>query len=302
MTTHEDNAIPAPSTEGAPPGLASVWRDGTLHTRLILVGILALFIPVVWEAGQLWIAYDTNAHGFIILPLSACLLWIQRDAIKRARVQPTAWGFVPLAIGLILETISYLLRIRFVAMLALVPVLAGLILILHGKNLWRVAQFPVCFLALAAPVPGILLGPIINWIQRISSTGGSVTMHGIGYAIIQRGNVIEIPGMALEVAEVCSGFHKLLALVTFALVYGYVFDISIGKRMLLVAAAVPIAVMANVVRVCALIAVSSAGGPRALHIAHDWAEVFVLIVAFFIFVTLGRYMGCKTLRFTRSSV
>jgi exosortase len=122
-------------------------------------------------------------------------------------------------------------------------------------------------------------------------------MSALGFTVLQNGNLIEIPGMTLEVAEVCSGFRKLIALGAFSLLYGYLFDIAPWKRAVLFLAAFPIALMANVIRISALIAVSSMWGEKALHIAHDWAEVFVLVIAFALYLLLGKGIGCKNLRF-----
>src|SRR5258708_29077950 len=137
--------------------------------ELGLVGGWLLCAEVLWEAADLWFRYDPYSHGFFILPVTAALLWMGRAPIKAAVVRPTLWGIFPLILGLLMETSGYLLRIRFAATLSLIPVLAGLVLLLHGRDLWRNVRFHVWFLAFAAPIPGMLLTPSSNWIQHLSS-------------------------------------------------------------------------------------------------------------------------------------
>jgi exosortase len=295
---HDDSIS---SAQVSPPGIKQILARAGSWPRPVLLtvfALLALFAPVLWEAGEMWWKYEDYAHGFFIVPLSLALVWLQRGEIQKARPAPSVWGVVPLALGLALETLGYLLRVKFVATIALIPVLYGVVLLLHGKDLWRIVRFSVFFLFFAAPIPGALLAAPSNWVQSASSTGASILMKAIGYPIIQTGNLIEIPGMTLEVADVCSGFKKLTAFLAFSLLYGYFFSIGWGKRLALFVAAVPIALAANIIRVSGLIMVAHAGGQRALNTAHDWAEIFVLIVAFFIFVFFGKLIGCKTPRFS----
>jgi exosortase len=177
-------------------------------------------------------------------------------------------------------------------------VLAGAILALHGVELWNVARFAVCYLFWAGPLPSFFYAPISQWVQNLSTRGAAEVMMSLGYTLLRQGNQIQIPGYALEVADACSGFKKLIALVAFALLYGYLFPINMARRVILVCCAVPIALLANVLRVSALIAVFSAGGLTALHHAHDIAEMCALIFSFVLFVTIGRMLGCTTARFS----
>src|SRR5262249_44232359 len=97
-----------------------------------------------------------------------------------------------------------------------------------------------------------------------------------------------------------SGYKKTISLLAFSFLYGYMFAISPGKRLFLAAVSVPIALFANIVRISALAIVTSSGGYNALHAVHDWAEKSVLVLAFVMFVGVGKLIGCKTLRFFSS--
>ena len=70
-----------------------------------------------------------------------------------------------------------------------------------------------------------------------------------GVPILREGNVIHLPSMALEVAEACSGIRSLMSLVTLAIIYGYLMEKRLWLRWLLAVASVPIAVLANSVRI-----------------------------------------------------
>lgn len=273
--------------------LAASWA-----VKVFAIAVTALYVPVLIDAARIWMKDENQAHGFFIIPIVLFLLWMLRDSIREARPAPSAWGVPLLAFGLLLETSSYLLGIKWFPMLSLIPVLAGAILALHGTNLWRVVAFPVLFLFFAAPLPDAVTLPLSAQIQRASTTGAVVMMRGMGYTLLQTGNRIDTPNVSVEVAEVCSGFKKLTALVAFSFLYGFMFEAALWKRVLLVLAAYPIALFANVVRICGLIVIGDAGGEAALHAAHDWAELAVLVISFGLFVLLGKVLGCRKLRFS----
>lgn len=266
--------------------------------KLFALALVTLYAPVVAEVSAVWLKDDSQAHGLFIFPVALFLIWALRHEIRLAPRSPSAWGLAPLAFGLLLETGSYLLRIKFLPMISLVPVLAGGILILHGRELWKVVRFVVLFLIFAAPMPDIVTRPTSMHVQGVSTTGAVTVMGALGYPLIQTGNRIDTPTVSVEVAEVCSGFKKLTALAAFAFLYGFVFRIGWGARALLVLAAYPVALLANIIRISVLIGIGASWGMGALHIAHDWAEIAVLVLSFGIFVALGKLAGCRTLRFS----
>ncbi len=264
---------------------------------LCLVALLLIYVPEVWATAAWWFGREQNAHGMFVFPIAIWLLWMQREQILQAVPRPTAWGLLPLALGLLMQIAGHLLDFKFLGMVSLIPVIAGCVLFWHGPNLWRVVQFPVCFLFFAAKIPVAWLNAPAAWVQHCSVVGAATIMKTLGYPLFRSGNIIELPGVALEVVEACSGFRKLTALILFATLYGYLYPISLRKRVFLILMVAPIAVLANIVRVCGLIAAAWAGGPRALTIAHDWAELAVLVLAFAFTVLLGKHIGCAVPKF-----
>jgi len=71
----------------------------------------------------------------------------------------------------------------------------------------------------------------------------------MGVPVLREGNVIQLPSMLLEVAEACSGIRSLMSLVALAVIYGYFLEPKVYRRILLALGAVPIAVVANSLRV-----------------------------------------------------
>ena len=274
----------------------------TLTTRwpalLFAVGVLALYAPTLIDAAQQWMTNDNYSHGVFIFPLCAFLLWLRRDDLRRATIRPSAWGLPLLGAGVLLQSFSYLLQVNYVGMWSLALTLAGGVLMVFGPALLRLVRFPLMFSLLANPLPHSLLAGMTVWIQSASTVGAADLMSLLGFTLVRTGNVIQVPGAVLEVAQACSGFHKFLSLSAFTILYGYLFTADNRVRLLLLASVLPIALLANILRISGLIAVAGSGGLTALHTAHDMAEYLAIILAFGLLALLGRSLHCRTLRFS----
>ena len=269
-----------------------VW-PGAMYA--FLAGVALVYAPIIWDAAHQWMTNDNYAHGIFIFPVSLFLLWMRKDQIQAAERWPQAWGLLLIAAGLVGAMASYLLQIKYIGMWSLLPTLAGGILALHGPQLWKTVQFSVWFLLFAAPIPNSFLGPLTGQIQWWSTTGAEMIMTTLGYPVVQHANVLQVPGATLEVATACSGFHKLISLLAFAAIYGHLFLDSTWKRILLLAMAVPIALLVNVLRISSLVAAAIYGGLPGLHALHDPAEYAAIGLSFVFFVLVGKKIGCNSI-------
>ena len=99
------------------------------------------------------------------------------------------------------------------------------------------------------PIPSILFNQITFPLQLLASQVSAIVLPVLGVPILREGNVINLPAMALEVADACSGIRSLMSLVTLAIIYGYLLEKRLWVRWVLALASVPIAVAANSVRI-----------------------------------------------------
>lgn len=221
------------------------------YWQLGLLGVLTagLYWPVLEHlAGQWW--KDPNfSHGFFVPLFSAFVIWQERARLERLEPKPSWSGLVIMAFGMCSLIVGQMGAELFLARLSLLIVLAGLTVLFCGWTFFRALLFPWAFLFLMIPMPAIIFNQITFPLQLLASRVSAAILPLFGVPILREGNVINLPSMALEVAEACSGIRSLMSLVTLSIIYGYLLEKRLWVRYLLAVASIPIAVAANSVRI-----------------------------------------------------
>lgn len=199
-------------------------------------------------AGQWW--NDPNfSHGFFVPLFSAFVLWQNRGQLMRIPLRPSWSGLLLLAFAMCVLIVGQMGAELFLARSSLLLTLAGLVVLFLGWSFFWATFFPWAFLILMIPIPSIIFNQITFPLQLLASKVAATILPWFGVPILREGNVINLPSMALEVAEACSGIRSLMSLVALAIIYGYLMEKRIWVRWVLALASVPIAVAANSVRI-----------------------------------------------------
>jgi exosortase len=239
-----------------PPAAPTAYPTGDLRSAIPFwqIAILsALLLWLYWSTlghliGQWW--SDPNfSHGFFVPLFSAFIVWQERGRWTRISPRP-AWSGLPIvALALCVLVVGQMGAELFFSRSSLLLTLAGLIVLFLGWRFFRATLFPWAFLLLMIPIPVIIFNQITFPLQLQASKVAAFVLPLFGVPILREGNVINLPSMALEVAEACSGIRSLMSLVTLAIIYGYLMEKRLWVRWVLALASVPIAIVANSVRI-----------------------------------------------------
>ena len=210
---------------------------------------VAIYAPILYYMALHWYGVEDYSHGFLIAPLAAYFAWERQPQLRRARIEPSWWGLAPLALSSLTLAIGRLgvelmnMRISFVF------ALIGLVLLLFGRQVFRVLAFPLCFLFLMVPLPNSLLLPIAFPLQLVAADWAVNLLYYLHIPALREGNIIHLPNATLFVEVACSGLRSLMALITLGVVFAYFFRKSSGERVVIVLSAIPIAIAVNALRV-----------------------------------------------------
>jgi exosortase len=257
----------------------------TLSALLVLLyGRVVLALAVDW-----WT--DSNAsHGLIVPFVCAWIIWRQRDRIASARVEPNWWGIAIILAGVAVFLAGVFGAEVFLSRVSLLILLAGLAVQLRGWPFFRTLLFPWALLFLTIPLPAIILNEIAFPLQLLASRLASSLLEFFGVPVLLLGNVIQLPSITLDVVEACSGLRSLVSLITLAVIYGYLFESSMWRRCLLVAIAIPVAVLANGVRIMGSGLLGQYWDPQKaegfFHLFSGWLVFLVSLLFLFLFHAL----------------
>jgi exosortase len=211
--------------------------------------LLWLYAPILWRLVLQWRDDQNYSHGFFVPAFALYVLWQDKARLSSLPIKPAWSGLALLIVALGILTAGVLGAELFLARFSFLLALGGLLVLIYGWNHLRAAVFPWLFLVLMIPIPSIIFNQITFPLQFLASKIAAVTLPVLGVPVLREGNVIQLPAMALEVAEACSGIRSLMSLVTLSIIYGYMLEPRIWIRVLLALGAIPIAVLANSSRI-----------------------------------------------------
>jgi exosortase D (VPLPA-CTERM-specific) len=240
----------------APPiricATATVWR---LPWPLVLVAVVAGLLSVLpfWDGlvqmWQFWIDFPEYSHCLLIPPIAAFLIWQRKDRLQRVAFTGSWWGVALLLLGGALLMVGQLATVYTLVQYAYLITLYGLTLSFLGWPAFRLIAIPLLILWFMIPLPAFLLFNLSAELQLLSSQLGVYVIRLFGISVFLEGNVIDLGGYKLQVAEACSGLRYLFPLMTLGFLMAYFYKGAGWKRIVLFLSSMPITVIMNSIRV-----------------------------------------------------
>jgi exosortase len=258
-----------------------------------------VFAPALRELAGVWSSVDYYSHGFLV-PLVAGLVALGLARSNRALARHRdARGAVLLALALVGALLGALSSSASAQGLALVAAIAGAVWYLRGTAWLRVLAFPISYLVFMVPLPPAWLSPVIVQLLLFVTAGAVWALGVIGLPVLREGNVLTLAGgETLFVAEACSGLTSLVTLTPIAVLVAYLAPVASRWKLLLVALIVPIAMLANMVRVVGTALGASRWGARAVtdDPAHTLVGLGVYALACVLLLAIARMLPRDTSR------
>lgn len=178
-----------------------------------------------------------------------------------------------IAVGLIFRLVFGYYGLDVPGMYTFVPLATGAVWYFAEAGAWRRLLPAAILLFFMFPLPfsveQAVLGPLQTWAAK----SGTYALQTLGLeASSEGGNFIRLGDFRLGVVEQCSGLRMATVLTALVLMYVFLVRIPLWQSVVLVAAAVPIAVAVNFLRITVTgVLYVYAGRELAEHVFHDWA-------------------------------
>jgi len=271
------------AAQGASPVLAKT-------DLFVLLGLAAMLGLCYWKTivftANIVVNSDDMAHGLFAPLICGYILWQDRDVVFRLGGKGNFWAIPLLVVAALLGIVTALGGSTTLNRVALILSLFGVFLLIGGWQAAKKAAFPVGLLFFTFPIPAVLYGEITQPLQIIASVLSERSLEALGYTVFREGNVIQLPGHTLSVAEACSGLRSLITLAFFTIVYAYFFETKLWRHIVLAIFTIPAAMLLNVARVTitgVLVQISPVYTHGTYHDVLGWTcfiVAFGLVLAF----------------------
>lgn len=282
------------------PGIETQVSENNLNNRaeriwllVILVAALALYFRTMAYCWTAWHKETQYSLAFMVPFVSGYFLWAKWPHVLQAKKAPSSWGLVLILAALVMHLGGVVLDISGPSSLSMLVYLIGSCIYFHGFNLVKVLSFPLAYLVFAIPVPGGVTDLVGFPLQLYASGSTAAILRAIGMEVTRTGVNLSVPGFDFQVAEACSGMSSLVALVGVTAVFAYMTKLPTGQKWLLFLLAVPIALVANIIRITTIALVGYNWGPdAATGLYHDWSSPILFLVAILVLFFINWGLEC----------
>jgi exosortase len=249
---------------------------------VVLVGVLVfLYAKLIAYCFTQWLKPDYS-HGFLVPLFSVFLAWYWRAWAPNRLRWPEPWGLAFIGGGILLYIGVEKLNVgkEWLQGLSLVLNLCGVALLLGGWNVLRWLAPSIAFLLFMFPLP-FRIEHALGWeLQKIAAMASEFVLQTVGYPTYREGVVLHVKDHALEVERACSGLSMLLTFAALSTGMALVVQRPWPDRALILVSAVPVAVLANVIRIALTGILYNEGGKElGDRLFHDFAGWLMMPIA-----------------------
>jgi len=269
-----------------------VTSRASFKVGIVVAALVLLYFRVLQGLISDWIHLPDFSHGFLIPMVSFYFLYERRKPLSVLSPSGTWAGLPLLVFGVVLLLLGNLATEYFTMRFSILVVLGGVLLTLLGKEFLKALLFPLAFLIFMIPIPSVLLDRVTFPMQLFASKVAGGFLYFIDIPALREGNIILLANTSLEVAEACSGIRSLISLLALSVVFAYLSQKTVLKRVLLVLSTFPIAILSNAARVTGTGILAHHYGDRvAQGFFHGFSGWILFVVAFVCLFVFGAVLS-----------
>ncbi|MDQ3439950.1 MAG: exosortase/archaeosortase family protein, partial [Planctomycetota bacterium] len=304
LTPTSSFAYTAPGGGGhtAPAGEAEPLYAGLKPETWLKIGtIAALFAAVFWpNLRRLWdktnpIYGEPNwGHAVCVPIIGLYFLYANRDELLRQPVK-TRWEGLLIMLGGILfyGWAIWPGQNDFFKDFGMVVALFGLVLLLTGWSVMKIAWFPIAYLVCMIPWPSLFYSRLASPLQALAASVSVGVLRFTGVDALNTGTKIRMMPFTpqervLNVAEACAGLRSLMTFITVAAAVAFLSNRPLWQKIIITVSAIPIAIACNVMRVAGQGLLDYyVSHELSEGFAHQFAGIVMLVPAFFLILLVG---------------
>lgn len=302
------NGNPEQSRKNFWQDTAECWRR--LPNKLFFFALLAAWLMLFQFCGNSILGYvhtssifswlyeiyntsgsaEDSGHGDFIPFLVVGIFWWKRKDLLAQPLQLWPPAIFILAAALLLHIFGFAIQQPLFSVVALFIGIYGLMGLAWGRAWLRHSHYPFLLFVFSIPLAGHL-NFILFPLRMAATCLAEVASHLVGIGVIRYGTQLMDPSgnYGYDVQAACGGMRSLVAIVLLATIYAFAIFRSPAKRIVLIASAIPFAVLGNVFRLFAIIVAASIGGQSAGNYVHEGGPGGILSLLPYVPAILGMF-------------
>jgi exosortase A len=261
---------------------ASAWRPASL----VLSAAFALLLTLYWDTAasmvSIWYRSETFAHAFLVPPISAWLIWRQRQELAALTPRPEPWLLLPLFAAAMLWMAADLVLVNAASHLAFVALIVLLVPAFLGLHVAWTILFPLLFLFFAVPIGEFMTQPMMDWTADFTVA----TLRLSGIPVYREGLQFVIPSGSWSVVEACSGVRYLIASFMVGTLFAYLNFTSWKRRLAFMLVSIAVPIVANWLRAYGIVMLGHLSGNTIAvgvdHLIYGWVFFGIVVTAMFL--------------------
>ncbi|CAM8643118.1 exosortase_2, exosortase B [Comamonadaceae bacterium] len=274
---------------------------------MLFVGFGAVFLPTFVDLFRTLWSTDQNAHGPIVLVVAVWFFYFKAKGIveageftpKPAKVA----GSLTILLGLLMYVAGRSQSVYVLEVGAIVPLLAGCVLIYFGTAICKRLWFAFFFLCFMIPLPGSVVDALTQPMKIAVSYATEHILYWLGYPIARNGVILMVGQYQLLVADACAGLNSLFTLEALGLLYMNVMrHESPARNTILAILIVPISMSSNVIRVIILALVTYHFGDEVGQgFVHGFSGMVLFVTALMLIIGVDSLLRAGVNRVNRTA-
>ena len=257
-----------------------------VEVTLLLLGGWAYW-PALREILQTWNSNPDYSHGFLVVPIALVFLWVGRHRRPDPQ-QGVCW--LGLALLAAAGGLRYAAGRFYLPELDgwSIPVwLGGIVLLFHGRRFFVWALPALGFLWFATPLPGSIEILLSTPLQHLAAVVSSWILQLFGQPAIAEGTTILLDQHVLDIERACSGLRMFYGIFALAVAWMVLARLRGWTALVVLVAAVPVALSANILRIFATgLLLQSVSDEAAARFSHDFAGYLMIPLGVVMFALL----------------
>jgi len=264
---------------------------------LIFSTMLLGFAWLLFDAGLLliWIEDEEYGHGLMVIAVLAYVLYRNKESLMTGQAAPSWFGMLAVTAALVVFLLGELSGIAPIRMYSIWMFALAATFSIGGWPLFRKLLVPLLIIFLLIPLPNVLGPMLTSQLQLISSKLGVWVIRSLGGVVFLEGNVIDMGGTKLLVAEACAGLRYLFPLMSIGAIAGYLMRAPVWMRWAVFLSTIPVTIFMNSFRIGVTGLLVDAYGMSHTEGFLHFFEGWVVFVASLVILVLFAWLLVKML-------